>query len=90
MVQWVKDLTAAAQVTTEAWVPPPAWPIGLKDLALPQLLLHRLQLWLRFNPWPRNIHMLWIQPLKKNLLPQVVVGREAVHLHSCKCYSKFI
>lgn len=36
----------------------------VKDLALPQLC-HRLQLWLRFDPWPRNFHMLWVQPFKE-------------------------
>ena len=25
----------------------------------------RLQLWLGFSPWPRNIHILWVQPFKK-------------------------
>ena len=25
----------------------------------------RLQLWLGFNPWPRNIHMQWVQPFNK-------------------------
>ena len=36
----------------------------VKDLALMQLWC-RLQLQLRFNPWPRNLHMLWVQPKKK-------------------------
>ena len=30
----------------------------VKDLVL-------LQLWLGFRPWPRNFHMLWVQPLGK-------------------------
>ena len=30
----------------------------MKNRALPQL-------WLRFDPWPRNFHMPWMQPLKK-------------------------
>ena len=30
----------------------------VKDLALSLL-------WLRFDPWPGNIHMLWAQPKKK-------------------------
>ena len=30
----------------------------VKDLAL-------LQLWLRFNPWPGNFHMLWVWRKKK-------------------------
>ena len=36
----------------------------VKDLALPQLW-RRLQLRLRFDPWPWNIHMLWVRPKKK-------------------------
>ena len=39
LVQWVKNPTAAAQVTLEVWVRFPAWHSGLKDLVL-------LQLWL--------------------------------------------
>ena len=50
MVQWVKNLMAAAQVTADIWVSSPAWPRGLKDPVLPRLC-HRLQLQLRFNPW---------------------------------------
>ena len=30
-----------------------------KDLALPQLW-HRSQVWLEFDPWPGNFHMLWV------------------------------
>ena len=56
MAQWVKPLTAVAQVAVEAWVPSLAQHRGLKDLA-------SLQLWLRFDPWPRNFHMLRVQPL---------------------------
>ena len=37
--------------------------VGLKDPALPQLW-SRLQLWLEFNPWPGNVHMPWVWPLK--------------------------
>ena len=64
MAQWVKNLTSAAQVDVEAQVRSPAQHGELKDLALPQLW-HRLQLRLRFNPWPRNFRMLWVQPLKR-------------------------
>ena len=39
----------------------------VKDPALPQLW-HRLQLWLRFDPWPENSHMLLVWP--KKLPPQ--------------------
>ena len=35
MVQWVKDLTAVAQVIAEVQVQPPAPCSGLKDLVLP-------------------------------------------------------
>jgi len=34
MMQWVENLTAAAQVAVEVWVQSPAQPSGLKDLAL--------------------------------------------------------
>ena len=44
MVQWVKNLTAVAEVQVQSQ----ARPYGLKDLALPQL-------WLRFSPWPREL-----------------------------------
>ena len=49
MAQWVKNLTAAAQVAVELQVQSPAQHSGLKDLVIPQLQ-HRLQLWLGFNP----------------------------------------
>ena len=39
MAEWVKNQTAAAQVTAEVWVPSLAWHSGLKDLALPLLQL---------------------------------------------------
>ena len=64
LVQWVKNLTAAAGVTAEARVQSPAQHNGWKDLALPWLQ-HRSQPWLGFNPWPGNFHMPWVQPLKK-------------------------
>ena len=49
VVQWVKNLTVAAQVTAEVWVQSLTQCSGLKDLAL-------LQLQLRFDPWPGNFH----------------------------------
>ena len=58
MSQWVKNLTAAAQVTAEAKVRSLARCSGLKDLTL-------LQLQLGFNPWPGNFHMLWVWPLRQ-------------------------
>ena len=40
-------------------IPGPAqW---VKALVLLQLW-HRSLLWLGFDPWPRNFHMLWVQP----------------------------
>ena len=50
VVLWVRNLTAMARGAAEVQVRPPAQCSGLKDLVL--------QLWLRFNPWPRNFHML--------------------------------
>ena len=37
----------------------------VKDPALPQLW-QRSQLQLGLDPWPRNFHMPWVQPKKKN------------------------
>ena len=37
----------------------------VKDPELPQLW-HRSQLRLRFDPWPRNFHVLWVQLLFDN------------------------
>ena len=56
MGQWVKNLTAAAGISAEVKIQSLAWARVLKDLAL-----LKLQLWLRFNPWPGNIHMPWVQ-----------------------------
>ena len=52
VAQWDKNPTEAQD-----------WPgcSGLKDLALPQVRC-RSQLWLRFNLWPRNFHLLGAQP----------------------------
>ena len=49
MAQWIKNLTAAAQVAMEAQVRSPAQGSGLKDLALPQLQ-HRWHMQLGFGP----------------------------------------
>ena len=56
-MQWIRNPTAAAWVTVEAWILSPAQLSGLKDPALPQLRC-RLQLKLRFNPRPRNFYIL--------------------------------
>ena len=60
MEQWVKNLTTVAQVTPEAQVPPQVQHSRLKDLGLPQLRLG-------FNPWPGNVHMPQVWPLKKKI-----------------------
>ena len=61
VVQWVKNLTAVAQVAVETQVQSPAQHCGLKDQEL-QHLLRRSQLQLGFDPWPRKFHLLWVQP----------------------------
>ena len=52
VAKWVKNLSAVVQVPVQF----PAWCLGLRDPALPQLW-HRSQLWLTFNPWPGNFYM---------------------------------
>ena len=64
MVHWVENPTAAAWVIAEMQVQALAGHSGLKDLVLLQLR-PRSQLWLRFSPWPGNVHVLQVQPLKK-------------------------
>lgn len=54
MTQWIMNPAAVAHVAVEVQVPGQGWHSELKDLALPHLW-HSLQLWLRFNHWPRNI-----------------------------------
>ena len=66
VVQWVKNLTAAAPVTAQAWIQSFTQHTSLKDLALLQMQC-RLQLWLRFSPWPGNFHMSWVRPLNKQI-----------------------
>ena len=58
MVQWVKKLTAVAQVTAEAQIQSLAQHSGLKDSAL-------LLLQLGFNPWPGNFHYAVETAIKK-------------------------
>ena len=50
MVQWVKNLTAVV------WVRSLAQCSGLNDPVFQQL-------WFRFNPWPWDSQMPWVQPL---------------------------
>ena len=60
MAQWVNDL--ACLCGGASLIPGPAkW---VKDLALWQLC-RRWQLWLRFDPWPRNFYMLKVWLKKK-------------------------
>ena len=57
VVQWVKNLnlTTAAVVAAEVQVQSLAQWVDLKDTVLSQL-------WLKFHPWPGNLHMLWVWP----------------------------
>ena len=57
MAQWVKDLVLS--LWQHGFDPQPVqW---VKDLVFPELW-HKSQLWLGFDPCPRNFHMLWVQP----------------------------
>ena len=71
VAQWVKNPTVVAQVTVEMWVWSSAQHSGLKDTMLPQLCCS-LKLQLRFSPWPRNFHMLWVLPLKKKSKRKII------------------
>ena len=74
VVQWVKNPTAAARVAVEVWSP--ARHGGLKDLAL-------LQLQLSFHPWPRNFHMLQMQPkIKKKEIFKNKNEKEIYHANT--------
>ena len=50
MVQWVKNLAAAAWEATQLCIQSPVQHSELKNLVLPQLQC-RSQLQLKFNPW---------------------------------------
>ena len=56
MMQWVKNLTAVAQVALEALEQSLAWHSGFKYPALLQLWC-KSELWLRFSPWTENFHL---------------------------------
>ena len=59
VAEWVNDLACLCEGTSSV-LGPEQW---VKDLTLQDPC--RLQLWLGFDPWPRNFHMLQVQPLKK-------------------------
>ena len=64
MAKWVKNLTAVAWITVEVWGSHLAqWAKDLVLKKLPWRLEFNSQL--GFNPWPGNIHMRWVRPLKK-------------------------
>lgn len=67
MVQWVKNLAAAAQVAARGVVQSPVLCSGLKDPGLPVQQRCRSQLLLRFSPWPGKFPMPQIWPLKKKM-----------------------
>lgn len=81
-------------------VPSLAWGSGLKDLAFPQLWL-RLQLQVRFSPWPGNILMPWVWPQKRKEIPCYGISPTLVvrvshselsfprKLRVCSCLSAF-
>ena len=52
----VKILLSSRCVSIRMQILSPSRLSGLKDLALPKLQ-HRSQLWLRSDPWPRELHM---------------------------------
>ena len=83
MAQWVKNLTAAAQVVAEARLGPPVWCSRLKDPALLQPW-PRSQLPLEFRPWPGNFNKVPVRPLgekKKKKKPSSFSG-PGPHLNS--------
>ena len=61
LAQWIKNPTAEAWTTAEAWVQSLTLCSGLKDSVLLQLWCS-LQLQLEFNPQPRNFHVLGLWP----------------------------
>ena len=59
VAQCLKDLAFLWQHGLDPW--PKQW---IKCMALPQLRC-RSQLWLRFNPWPGNFHIMWVHQKRK-------------------------
>ena len=87
---WVKNRTAAVQVTAEMWVRCLAWCNGLRIWCW-CCCGHRSELQLRFKPWPGNVHVLGVRPLKNNnnnLL--FLVGHEYFYLKKKKLVTKFL
>ena len=102
MVQWVKNLTAGAQVAAEAWAWSSVQCSGLRDPALLHLQ-RRSELWLGFNPWPGCSHMYvflcWIgKPCKSQQIQCNSSYRKEIkkakfyQALSCKscCWSSFV
>ena len=85
MVQWVKNLTTVVPVAAGVRVQSLGWCSGLKDLVLPQLWF-RLQLRLRFDPWPRNFHMQRVQPLKKLIIIIKEQDTDNLKLQIIQCF----
>ena len=65
VMQWVKIRITVPQVLQRHRFDPHLvqW-VKKKNPAL-------LQLWLGFNPWPRDFHMLWVEPLKTQTPPTI-------------------
>ena len=81
MVQRVND-PACLCGGSSSILDPEQW---VKDPALPQLW-HRSQLLLRFDPWPGNFHMMWVQPKKekKKAIIKKTITRVREHVEKLK------
>ena len=71
MVQGVKNLTAVAWVTVEAWVQPLAQHSGLKNPVL-------MQLWHRLNP-AQNFHVLGVRHKIKKKKKRIAFAESDQH-----------
>ena len=85
MTQWVKNPTAAAQVTAEVQVQLPAWHKGLKDPVLPWLQF-RLELYRQFSHQPSKSLIVKFKNLKKkkntNSVDHYLVAHQPLSFHS--------